>query len=62
MKYRERGIPKKVPWEFVNYSFQIEDYFAIMKELNNIRMNPWIDIPSEHVNQLNIDEVFDPLK
>jgi hypothetical protein len=39
-KYRERGIPKKVPWEFVNYSFQIEDYFAIMKELNNVRMNP----------------------
>jgi hypothetical protein len=33
-----------------------------MKELNNTRMNPWIDIPNEHVNQSDIDEVFDPLK
>lgn len=33
----------------------------IMKELN-MRMNLWIDIPSEHVIQIDIDEVFNPLK
>jgi hypothetical protein len=37
-KFRERGIPKFLPWEFVNYNLQLKDYSMIMKELNT-RMN-----------------------
>jgi hypothetical protein len=33
-KFRERGIPKFPPREFIDYSLQTKDYFVIMRELN----------------------------
>jgi hypothetical protein len=59
---KEKGIPKFTPWEFVNYSLQIENYYVIVRHLNNMGMNPRIDITSQHVIKLDIDEVFGPLK
>jgi hypothetical protein len=46
-KSKERGTLEFPPWEFVNYNLQIENYFVTMKELNNMGMNPRIDITSD---------------
>ncbi len=38
-KFREKGIPKFPPWEFVDYSLQAKNYLVTLRELKNMGMN-----------------------
>jgi hypothetical protein len=35
-----KGTFKVLPWEFVDYSLQTKEYFASVKHLNNMGLNP----------------------
>ncbi len=58
----EKGSPKFLAWECVNLSLQIEEFFDVVRHLNNKRFNPRIELTFEHVSEIDIDEVFGPLK
>jgi hypothetical protein len=58
----EKGSSKFLAWEYVDLSLQTEEFFDVVKHLNNTRFNPRIELASEHVRETNLDEIFGPLK
>jgi len=39
-KSKERGDPKFPPWEHLDFSLQIEEYFFVVKHLHSKGLNP----------------------
>jgi hypothetical protein len=58
----EKGSSKFLAWEFVDLSLQFEEFFVVVRCLNNMGYNPKIELTTKHVVQSNIDEMFGPLK
>jgi hypothetical protein len=54
-----RKFIKFSPWGHFDYHEQIVGYFAIVRELLSIGLNPKFGITNEHVIASNIAEVFD---
>jgi hypothetical protein len=49
-----------LPWDFVPYKYQIEDYFKTIKKLSGEGFNPKANSPPNVVSDVNITEVFRP--
>jgi hypothetical protein len=47
-----------IEWENVNYMLQMEEFFIIIKKLNNKGLNLKTQITSTHVTKAYIIEVF----
>jgi hypothetical protein len=45
----EKGSSKFLAWEYVDLSLQIEEFFDVVKHLNNTGFNPRTKLTYEHV-------------
>jgi len=61
-KSKERGDLKFPPWEHLDFSLQIEEYLSIVKHLHSKGFNTQIKLIIDHINQVDLNKVFGPLK
>jgi hypothetical protein len=55
----KREVNKKFPpWEHIDFHEQIINYFATIKKLPNMGLNPKLSIINEHVTIFNIEKVL----
>jgi hypothetical protein len=59
-KMKKEVCLKFLPWNHVEYKSQIEEYFKIVKKLNNEGLNPKANISTQLVFDVDIAEVFGP--
>ncbi len=57
----KREVSKNLfPWEHIDFHEQIINYFAIVRELPNMGLNPKLGMTNEHVTNSDIEKVFGP--
>jgi hypothetical protein len=61
-KSKEKGNPQFPPWEHLDFSLQIEEYFSLVRHLHCKGLNPRTKLTVEHVNQADLNKVFGPLR